>query len=67
MSHYKPGMMVINMIEETFNQPFKTGPLIDQHGNYALFDILMNQKMFEYIKKNHLYSKVGQMTQISPL
>src|SRR5262245_47671796 len=32
-----PDMMVIEMIEETFNQPFKTGPLIDQQGNYALF------------------------------
>jgi hypothetical protein len=39
-------MMVIEMIEETFNEPFKTGALIDQQGNYALFDILMNKQMF---------------------
>ena len=45
-----PDLMVIDMIEETFNQPFKTGALIDQQGNYALFDILMNRQMFDYIK-----------------
>jgi hypothetical protein len=55
-----PGMMVIEMIEETFNQPFKTGPLIDQQGNYALFDILMNRQMFDYIQQHKLYSKPEQ-------
>jgi hypothetical protein len=54
------GMMIIEMIEETFNEPFKTGPLIDQQGNYALFDILMNRQMFEYIRANKLYSKKAQ-------
>jgi hypothetical protein len=54
-------MMVIEMIEETFNQPFKTGALIDQQGNYALFDILMNRPMFEYIRTHKLYSKTEQM------
>ena len=43
-------VMVIEMIEESFNEPFKTGPLIDQQGNYAIFDILMNKSMFEYIQ-----------------
>ncbi|MGP8121638.1 MAG: hypothetical protein ACLP8B_14120, partial [Xanthobacteraceae bacterium] len=57
---YKTGMMVIKMIEETFNQPFKTGPLIDQEGHYALFDILMNKAMFDYIVGKHLFSKAGQ-------
>jgi hypothetical protein len=61
---YKSGMMVIKMIEETFNQPFKTGPLIDQNGHYALFDILMNKAMFDYIFRNHLFSKSGQREQI---
>ena len=56
-----PTLMIIKMIEETFNQPFKTGPLIDQHGNYALFDILMNRQMFDYIVSHHLYSRRGQM------
>ena len=58
---YKPGMMVIQLIEESFNQPFKTGPLIDQNGNYALFDILLNRQMFEYIVSNKLYSRQEQM------
>jgi hypothetical protein len=59
-AQYKPGMMVINMIEETYNQPFKTGPLIDQRDNYALFDILMNKDMFDFIVKHGLYSKAQQ-------
>jgi hypothetical protein len=57
---YKPGMMVTQLIEESFNQPFKTGPLIDQSGNYALFDILLNQQMFDYIVRNKLYSRNEQ-------
>ncbi|WP_426442193.1 hypothetical protein [Bradyrhizobium genosp. P] len=61
---YKTGMMVIKMIEETFNQPFKTGPLIDQDGHYALFDILMNKAMFHYIERHQLFSKAGQREQI---
>src|SRR5262245_40815530 len=62
-SQYKPGMMVIEMIEETFNQPFKTGPLIDQRGNFALFDILMNKQTFDYIEQHGLYSKPVQMSE----
>jgi len=62
-SQHKPGMMVIEMIEETFNQPFKTGPLIDQRGNFALFDILMNKQMFDYIVQHGLYSKSVQMSE----
>lgn len=58
---YKPGLMVVKMIEESFNEPFKTGPLIDQQGHYAIFDILMNRQMFDYIKLNHLNTKAGQM------
>jgi hypothetical protein len=54
------GKIVFQLGEEAFNQPFKTGPLIDQDGNYALFDILMNQPMFDYIVDNGLYSKEGQ-------
>ena len=50
------------MIEESFNEPFKTGPLIDQQGHYAIFDILMNRQMFDYIMKNHLNTKAGQMS-----
>ena len=57
---YKPGMMVTQLIEESFNQPFKTGPLIDQDSNYALFDILLNRQMFDYIVRNKLYSRNEQ-------
>jgi hypothetical protein len=54
--------MVVRMIEESFNQPFKTGPLIDQRGNYAIFDILMNKVMFDYIVGNNLHTQAGQMS-----
>jgi hypothetical protein len=57
-----PDRMVVKMIEESFNEPFKTGPLIDQQGHYAIFDILMNRQMFDYIMKNHLNTKAGQMS-----
>jgi hypothetical protein len=55
-----PDRMIVKMIEESFNEPFKTGPLIDQQGHYAIFDILMNRQMFNYIKDHQLYSKAGQ-------
>ena len=51
---------IFQLGEEAFNQPFKTGPLIDQDGNYALFDILMNKPMFSYVQSKGLYSKKGQ-------
>ncbi len=54
------GKIVFQLGEEAFDQPFKTGPLIDQDGNFALFDILMNHPMFDYIAVNGLYSKTGQ-------
>jgi hypothetical protein len=58
---FKPGMMIVHMeMEETYNEPFKSGPLFDQNGNYALFTIFMNQQMFQYIKNHGLYSRVGQ-------
>jgi hypothetical protein len=62
-SQFKPGMMVIEMIEESFNEPFKTGPLIDQNGNYAIFDIMMNRRMFDYIVEHKLYSKAAQLSE----
>jgi hypothetical protein len=57
-----PDRMIVKMIEESFNEPFKTGPLIDQQGHYAIFDILMNRQMFDYIMNNHLNTKAGQMS-----
>jgi hypothetical protein len=55
-----PDRMIVKMIEESFNEPFKTGPLIDQDGRYAIFDILMNRQMFDYIMRHHLNTKAGQ-------
>jgi hypothetical protein len=53
--------MIIHMdMEETYNEPFKSGPLFDQNGNYAVFVIFMNQTMFEYISRNTLYNPEGQ-------
>ncbi len=41
-------------------QPFLTGPLIDQNGQYNRFEIAMNQEMFEYIDQHKLYNIQGQ-------
>lgn len=41
-------------------EPFDTGPLIDQAGNYVRYEILVNQPMYEYIVRNGLYSRAGQ-------
>jgi hypothetical protein len=57
-----PQRRIVKMIEESYNEPFKTGPLIDQQGHYAIFDILMNRQMFNYITDpNHnLNTRAGQ-------
>ena len=55
-----PDKIVLQLGEPAWNQPFKTGPLIDQNGNYALFDILMNKPMFDFVVNKGLYSKQGQ-------
>ena len=57
--------IIFHLGEEAFNQPFKTGPLIDQDGNFALFDILMNRPMYDFI--NGLYSKQGQQNFKRPI
>lgn len=62
----KPNMRFLQQIGKTPNlleesvEPFKTGPLIDQNGRYARFEILVNQPMFDYIIANKLFSKQGQ-------
>jgi hypothetical protein len=58
----KKGMVIHMEMEETYNQPFKTGPLIDQNGNYAVFVIFMNKVMFKYIQnpQHPLYNREGQ-------
>ena len=63
---YKPGMKIVSQVGKTptvlteFSQPFNTGPLIDQNGNYTRYEILVNKPMFDYILQNTLYSKAGQ-------
>ena len=63
---YQPGKKLLwqvgktpDVLEET-TQPFDTGPLVDQNGVYARFQILVNRNMFDYILGNSLYSKAGQ-------
>ena len=59
---YKPGMRILSQVGKTptvltdFSQPFNTGPLIDQNGNYTRYEILVNKPMFDYILQNTLYS-----------
>lgn len=48
-----------NVLDE-LDQPFKTGPLIDQNGQYSRFEILMNEEMFNYVYDNGLYSFTKQ-------
>jgi hypothetical protein len=62
----KPGLRVVTQIGKTPTlleedvQPFKTGPLVDQHGQYTRFEILVNENMFETILDNQLYNQQGQ-------
>lgn len=64
--HLPPGTMRLTQVGKTPNvldesgEPFKTGPLIDQNGQYARFSIMTNESMFNYIDTNKLYSKDGQ-------
>jgi hypothetical protein len=48
-----------NVLDES-GEPFRTGPLIDQNGQYTRYEILTNEVMFDYIVNNTLYSKQGQ-------
>lgn len=70
---FKKGMAVLSQVGKTPNvltdasQPFNTGPLIDQNGNYTRFQILINKTMFDYILNNSLYSKAGQKVFTPPV
>lgn len=48
-----------NVLDES-GEPFQTGPLIDQNGQYTRFEILTNEAMFDYIVDHQLYSQAGQ-------
>ena len=47
-------------------EPFQTGPLIDQYGQYSRFEIIVNRPMFQTILDKTLYSKQGQ-TGVTPV
>jgi hypothetical protein len=51
---------IIKTVTGEVIEPFDTGPLIDQNGNFVRYEILVNQPMFEYIVQNGLYSRKGQ-------
>ncbi|MCB0198017.1 MAG: hypothetical protein KDJ65_39100, partial [Anaerolineae bacterium] len=38
-----------------------TGPLVDQNGNWAYYEVLMNETEFDYILANELYNQEGQV------
>lgn len=48
-----------NVLDES-GEPFQTGPLIDQNGQYTRYEILVNEIMFDYIVDNKLYNHEGQ-------
>ncbi len=48
-----------NVLDE-FSNPFKGGPIIDQMGRFARFEIAVNETMFDHIVTNVLYSRAGQ-------
>ncbi|GAA4641587.1 hypothetical protein GCM10023115_00840 [Pontixanthobacter gangjinensis] len=62
------GAPVLQMISKTpitptasiSGEPLNTGPLIDQNGKYARYQILVNEPMYNYIVANDLYSRAGQ-------
>jgi hypothetical protein len=58
--HVLSKSMIIKTVTGEVIEPFDTGPLIDQNGNYVRYEILVNQPMYEYIVQNGLYSKAGQ-------
>ncbi len=48
-----------NVLDES-GEPFQTGPLIDQNGQYTRYEIFTNESMFDYIVNNQLYNQQGQ-------
>ncbi|HYO12723.1 MAG TPA: hypothetical protein VE685_05980 [Thermoanaerobaculia bacterium] len=66
---YTPGMRVVTQIGKTLLeedvQPFKTGPLVDQNGQYTRFEITVNENMFDTIVGYQLYNQQGQQAYAS--
>jgi hypothetical protein len=55
------GKAPLPFIEQSV-QAFKMGPLIDQNGVYARYEIVVDRPMFDYIVANQLYSRAGQQS-----
>ncbi len=62
----KGGTHPIEVTSEV-TQPFDSGPLIDQNGNFVRYEILVNRPMYEYVVQNKLYSKAGQQAFAGPV
>jgi hypothetical protein len=62
-----PGTPVFRMVTkaprdvlDAMEEPFTTGPLIDQDSNYVRYAIHMNEDAFEFIVQDTLYNRQGQ-------
>jgi hypothetical protein len=53
--------LFVTVDDVAFDQPFRSGPLIDQHGNFSLNTIFVNSTMRNYINKHKLYVAAGQV------
>jgi hypothetical protein len=45
---------------DEMEEPFQTGPLVDQDSNYARYAIHLNRDAFEFIVQDTLYNQQGQ-------
>ncbi|NER26510.1 MAG: cytochrome C [Symploca sp. SIO1C4] len=57
---FRMSQKVANEVLDADEQVFNTGPLIDQQGQYVRYAIHFNDRIFDYILNNNLYSKQGQ-------
>ncbi len=62
----KAGVHPLEVASEV-DQPFNSGPLIDQNGNFVRYEIMVNEPMYQYIVQNGLYSKAGQEAFAGPI
>ncbi|MAJ47557.1 MAG: hypothetical protein CMJ57_09565 [Planctomycetaceae bacterium] len=54
-----------DLVDE-FDEAFSHRPLIDQDGNYVLFQIFLNKSEFEYFSQNGYYDAVNQYQAFQP-
>ena len=54
-----------NLVDE-FQEAFSGRPLIDQAGNYVLFQIFLNKSEFEYFSQNRYYDAANQYQAFQP-